>query len=162
MHFFFVANVMGAAISSFNGTLGFQPDEYKVWYNKGDALANLGRYEEALACFDQALAIQPDAHAAWVFRGVVLVQLARYSWALASCEKALAINPNDKQAWIVRGAALNYLGQYKQAYASYDKALGVERQPRWQKLSQMLKAIFRIGHSSGTTSTSTVNVKSHV
>lgn len=144
---------MDAAITSSNKALGFQQNECQFWYNQGSALANLGRYFEALASFDQAKAIQPDDHKTWVFRGVVLIHLDRYSEALASCEKALAIHLNDKQAWIVRGAASHYLGHYKQAYASYDRALGIQRRSRWQKLTHLLKCLFRLGNDSGTTGT---------
>ena len=42
----------------------FKPDKHEALYNKGTALANLGRYEEAIAAYDQALAIKPDKHAA--------------------------------------------------------------------------------------------------
>ena len=160
MHFFSLPTVMDAAITSLNIRVGCQRNEYQFWYNQGSALAKAGRYFEALASFDQAKAIQPDDGATWVFRGVVLILLNRYSEALASCEKALAIHPNDKQAWIVRGAASHYLGHYKQAYASYDRALGIQRQSGWQKLTQLLKRLFRLGNDSGTSGTTTVTISS--
>lgn len=158
MHFFSLLTVMDAATTSFNKALVFQTEDYEGWYNQGDALAKEGRYEEALASFDQALAIKQNDHAAWVFRGVVLIQMDRYKSALASCEKALEIYPDDKQAWIVRGAALNYLGCYKQSYASYDKALGIEQQSGLQKLTQILKRLFKLGNSSGKTGTTIVTI----
>lgn len=100
-------------------------EDCTAWYNRGDAFANLGCYENALACFNKAVEVQPRDHAAWVFRGVVLIHLNCYEEALASCEQALEIQPDSKEAWVFRGAALHYLGRYKQAYASYDEALGI-------------------------------------
>jgi tetratricopeptide (TPR) repeat protein len=146
-------DVMSAAINNFNQNLKSQSegDVAKVWYEKGEQLANLGKYVEALNYFNQAVAIQSENNAAWVMRGVVLIHLNRYEEALVSCEKALQIQPNDKQAWLFRGAALNHLGRYKQSYGSYDKALGIERQSPGQKLSQTLKGIFRLGNTSDAT-----------
>lgn len=114
------------------------------WYKKGEKLANRGKYVEALNCFDRVVAIQPQSVTAWVFRGVVLIHLERYKEALASCDRALSILPTDRQAWLFRGVALNHLGWYKQSYISYDKALGVERQSLRQKLTQLLKGIFKV------------------
>lgn len=148
---------MNRADKNFNQTLKFQPDADAAegWYETGEQLANLGKYVEALNYFNQAVEIQPQDHAAWVMRGVVLIHLNRYEEALASCETALKIQPTNKQAWLFRGAALNHLGRYKQSYASYDKALGIERQSAWQKLTQTLKVILRLGNSSGTTAVTT-------
>lgn len=102
------------------------------WYNQGEMLANLGRYEEALVCFDKAVEVQPDDYAAWVFRGVVIIHLNRPEDALKSCNKALEIQNSDVQAWIFRGVALHRLGRYAEAYDSYNKALGIESS-KWQK-----------------------------
>lgn len=142
---------MDLAITRFNTALGFQVDDYKFLYEQSVALAREECYEEAFANCDQALVIQPHSHEAWVFRGVILIQLGCYEGAIASCEKALEIHHGEKQAWIVRGAALNYLGRYKQSYASYERALGVHRQSGWQKLTQVLKVIFKLGNTSGIT-----------
>lgn len=107
-----------------------QAEDCTAWYNRGDAFAHLGCYENALDCFNRSLEIQPSHQAAWVFRGVMLIHLNRYEQALASCDQALEIQPDIKEAWIFRGVALHYLGRYKQAYASYDKALGVNRKKK--------------------------------
>lgn len=124
-------------------TLAPQVDDAVAWYNRADAFANLGCYEEALASFNKVIELQPNDHAAWLFRGVVLIHLRRYEEALISCDKALEIQPNDQEAWMFRGAALNYLGRYKEAYNSYDKALGVEKTSIWQKLTQLCKGLLQ-------------------
>jgi tetratricopeptide (TPR) repeat protein len=112
-----------------------------AWYSQGDALANMGNYDEALACFDKAVGIQPSHHAAWVFRGVMLIHLERYQEALESCNEALKFQPRDAEAWTFRGVALHRLGHYKAAYASYDKALGMRRQPFRETIVQNLKGL---------------------
>lgn len=123
-------------------TIGRQSGNHNAWYNRGEALANLGCYEEALASFDKAVEIQPDEYAAWVFRGVVLIHLNLYEEALSSCNKALEIQPDDREAWTFRGAALSHLGRYEEAYRSYDKALGIEEKSVCTKLKQRLMGFF--------------------
>lgn len=138
---------MNTQNNQFNLTKFQANDGLTNWYKKGEQLANWGNYAQALACFDQSIAIHPQDIAAWVFRGVVLIHMERYEEALASCNQALTIQPNDKQAWLFRGAALSHLGRYKQSYESYDKALGKVRQSVGQRLTQILKGIFKLGNS---------------
>ncbi|WP_375452954.1 tetratricopeptide repeat protein, partial [uncultured Nostoc sp.] len=52
--------------------LKIKPDDHDAWYNRGNALFNLGRNEETIASYDQALKIKPDDHDAWYNRGTAL------------------------------------------------------------------------------------------
>jgi tetratricopeptide (TPR) repeat protein len=64
---------------------------HEAWNNRGLALWNLGRYEEAIASYDKAVEIKPDKHEAWYNRGLALGNLGRYEQAVASHERALKI-----------------------------------------------------------------------
>lgn len=112
-----------AAFISYDEALATNPNSALLWYQRGDALAQLQRYEEALASFDRAIAYQPDYVVAWTFRAVILIYLGRYAEALSSCEQALTLQPGDREAWIFRGVALHRLGDYRHAYLSYEQAL---------------------------------------
>lgn len=112
-----------AAFVSYEEALAANPNSALLWYQRGDALAQLQRYEEALASFDRAIAYQPDYVAAWTFRAVILIYMGRYAEALSSCEQAIALQPDDREAWIFRGVALHRLGDYRHAYLSYEQAL---------------------------------------
>jgi Flp pilus assembly protein TadD len=57
--------------------LEIKPDDHEAWNNRGIALGNLGRFEDAIASYDQALEIKPDFHQAWYNRGVALGNLGR-------------------------------------------------------------------------------------
>lgn len=67
-------------------------------YHKGNALENLGRYEEAIVAYDAAIAIKPDYHEALSIKGLVLFGLGRYEEAIAAYDAAIAIKPDDHQA----------------------------------------------------------------
>jgi tetratricopeptide (TPR) repeat protein len=112
------------AIASYDKALVFKPDFHEAWYNRGNALDDLGRNEEAVASFDKALEFQPNFHQAWYNRGVALGNLGRNEEAVASFDKALEFQPDKHEAWNSRGAVLcDYLGRNEEAVASFDKAL---------------------------------------
>ncbi|MEH2260797.1 tetratricopeptide repeat protein, partial [Nostoc sp.] len=93
------------AIASYDQALKFKPDDHQAWYNRGNALINLGRTEEAIASYDQALKFKPDLHQAWYNRGIALDDLGRTEEAIASYDQALKFKPDLHQAWYNRGIA---------------------------------------------------------
>jgi len=64
------------------------PDRAEEWCNKGIALGNLNRLEEALACIEEALRLRPDYAEAWYNKGVALEKLGQWKQALAAYERA--------------------------------------------------------------------------
>ncbi len=74
--------------------------------NRGNALHELGREEEALASFDRALAVNPGNPETWKNRGITLRVLARFDDALASFDLRLALRPGDPELLTYRGHAL--------------------------------------------------------
>jgi tetratricopeptide (TPR) repeat protein len=144
---------MKLSLSELDDVLMTNPEVDTNWYERGDALANQGRYEEALACFEQAIALNPDMPSAiesWVFRAVMLLYLERFDQALESCDRALAIEPAHPEANLFRGVALQRLGLYREAYRSFDRALGAtERLSIWNGIgdkARQLMGLAAAGH----------------
>ncbi|MEM9273750.1 MAG: tetratricopeptide repeat protein, partial [Cyanobacteria bacterium P01_F01_bin.143] len=106
--------------------LDIKPDYHEAWYNRGNALSDLGRLEEAIASHDQALKIKPDYHEAWNNRGIALKNLGRLEEAIASHDQALKIKPDGYRAWGNRGNALFNLGRYEEAITSYKQVLNIK------------------------------------
>ncbi|HEY9748917.1 MAG TPA: tetratricopeptide repeat protein [Allocoleopsis sp.] len=129
-----------AAIAHCDQMIARQPGNAEIWYERGEAQANLGFYAEAIASFNQALVLKPDHTEALVFRAVALIHLSGYEEALLSCNMALAVHPYHSEAWLYRGVALRYLKRYKEAYASYDSALGVRSSSDWRSMMAEVKA----------------------
>ncbi len=122
----FYADDFGKASNLCDSILAIKPDDANAWHNKSGALANLGRYEEALTACDKALEIEPDYADTWIGKGAALGNLGRNEEALAAYDEALEIEPDNAKAWIGKGAALGNLGRNEEALVAYDEALEIE------------------------------------
>jgi len=99
-------------VASYDKALALKPDYANAYSDRGIALQDLKRLEDALASYDKALAIQPDHAGAYGNRGNVLQELKRLDEALASYDKALAIKPDYAGAYYNRGIAYKSSGDW--------------------------------------------------
>ena len=106
-------------------SLELDPDDATAWNNKGNALGNLGRHEEAIKCYDKAIEIAPNYAYAWNNKGIFLVNLGRYDESIEYFDKAIELDPNLSMAWNNRGLALDNLGNYEEGIECYDKAIEI-------------------------------------
>jgi len=60
----------------------------EAWTNKGLALAQQEKYNEALQAFDEAIELNPEYAKAWYYKGVALQQLGRTTDADAAFARA--------------------------------------------------------------------------
>ena len=107
-------------------SIQFKPDYVDAWFNRGNALNNLKRHDEALTSYERVIALKPDYVEAWINRGTTLHTLKRYDDALTSYERALALKPDYVEAWSNRGNTLNALKRYDEAFASCERALALK------------------------------------
>ncbi len=92
-------------------------------YNRGVALQESARLDEALAAYETAIALKPDLVEAHNNRGNVLAGLNRRDEALASYGRAIVLRPDFAEAHDNRGVTLYELGRYDEALASHERAL---------------------------------------
>lgn len=113
---------------------------------RGNALAALGQFDDALASYDSALAISPDLAGALNNRGNVLCKLRRYQEALPCYERALALKPGFIDASFNRALALQSLRRFEEACAIHERLSAVR--PDYPKLflhrSYTLRALNRL------------------
>jgi len=119
------------------------PDSAEAWHGRGEALANLGAYGDALISLNRAIELHAGVSDYWITHAVVLIHLRDYLGALDSCERALAIEPGNPEAWLFHGCALQRLGRYREAYHSFDKAAGVQRRSLSQKVAGVISRWLR-------------------
>jgi hypothetical protein len=96
------------------------PGHPAALYNRGNALAALGRYDEAIAAFDRALAATPDHAKAWNNRGRALQALNRHADAIASFDKAIILQKDDADAHFNRALSLLTLGDLRHGFEHYE------------------------------------------
>jgi predicted O-linked N-acetylglucosamine transferase (SPINDLY family) len=118
--------MLADAVELYRQIADASPDQFVALSNRGVALEQLGRLDEALASIDAALAIKPDYADAFYNRGIVLLRIKRFEEALASCDRALVIQPRYAEALSNRGIAMMELNRLDGALASFDAALAIK------------------------------------
>jgi tetratricopeptide (TPR) repeat protein len=93
--------------------------------NRGNALSEIKRFDEALASYDRALELRPDYVEAHSNRGNALKGLNRFDEALESYDRALRLRPDYAEAHSNRSDALHRLKRFDEALASHDRALSL-------------------------------------
>jgi tetratricopeptide (TPR) repeat protein len=101
------------------------PDDAVSHNNLGNALAQIGRADEAASSYRRALTLMPDFAEAHNNLGNVLLDLERLDEALASYRRAIRIKPDYPEAHDNLGKALLRLGQPQDAAASFQRALAL-------------------------------------
>jgi tetratricopeptide (TPR) repeat protein len=114
------------AIEFMDRAIQIDPNSSAYFSNRGIALQDLKRFDDALASYDRALAIRPNNPEALNNRGTALRDLKRFEDALASYDCALAIRPDYAEAFNNRGNVLRDLKRFDDALVSYDRALAIQ------------------------------------
>jgi tetratricopeptide (TPR) repeat protein len=128
------------ALECFDAALKIDPESVRSLNGKGQALMNLGRYEESSKSFDEAIASSsedPEASAeAWYDKGITLYNWgvtssdsSKFEEALKSFEKAIeAITSNSSNClsissavWSAKSQCLEALGREKEAREALNK-----------------------------------------
>ena len=91
--------------------------------NKGLALLEEGKKEEALQAFEEALIYKSADPALYLNKALVLYDLERYNDAISACKMAIRINSSFTDAYLVMGHSFVILKDYKEALDSYNMVL---------------------------------------
>jgi tetratricopeptide (TPR) repeat protein len=86
----------------------------------GMALADLGRFKEAIQHFEQAVRLDPGPAVGWANLGMVLKVERRFDEGLAAYEQAIARTPRDAQIRVNRAVALLQAGRWSEAWEDYE------------------------------------------
>jgi len=103
--------------------LELKPDDPDVWLVRGNVLAELSRYEEAVTAFARALAFNPNLLNALLGLGAVCSKLNRGEEALSAYDRAIALSPGLARAWLGRADVCKSVGRQDEALIAYDRAL---------------------------------------
>jgi tetratricopeptide (TPR) repeat protein len=125
--YLFIDN-LNESLQHFDKALDVNPQLVDAWNNKGVALNDLSRNEEAIAACDKAIEIDPQLAEPWNNKGCALYCLGRYEEAVTAYNKALEINSQDAMAWYNKGIALDDLGRYDEVITAYDHVIDINPQ----------------------------------
>ena len=59
------------------------------WFDKGYALDDHGKYDEAIEAYDEAIRLDPNVAPAWYNKGLALDELALYEEAISAYTEAV-------------------------------------------------------------------------
>ncbi len=119
-------NQSASAVELFDQALAINPEHAASHNNRGIALRNLGRLDEALLSYDKAICLKPDYVDALNNRGIALRELKHSEAALASYDQALKIRPGHAEVLFNRGEVLLELDRADHALSSFGAALKVK------------------------------------
>jgi tetratricopeptide (TPR) repeat protein len=134
------------------------PDQAGALRDRCIALAEMDRFEEALASIDRALHIEPHLVAGHVNRGNALLKLARVEEALASYEQALRLDPEQVDANFNASLTRMCLGDLRRGWKQYEyrwkkKEFGPQRreypQPVWSGEQDLHSKTILLVHEQG-------------
>jgi tetratricopeptide (TPR) repeat protein len=114
------------AIEYYNKVIN-HPNFAYAWYNKGQALFHLGRYQQAIECYDKAFEIRSDFTLALDDKALALIGLGNNEKAIKCLDEAIKINKHDGYAYVVMGKAYCSLGWIENAIEYYDKAINIDK-----------------------------------
>jgi tetratricopeptide (TPR) repeat protein len=86
----------------------------------GIALAELGRFTEAILAFETAVAMDPVPSMGWSNLGLMLKIEGRHDEALAAYDQAVLRSPEDARIRVNRAVALLHAGRWTEAWQDYE------------------------------------------
>lgn len=101
------------------------PDSFELYNTIGAALANLGRFDDAIAQYRKATKLNPAFAGGYYNLGAAYRRTGRLDEAVASYKQALALKPEFIEARLNLGAACKLLGRLEDAAAHCRKAIAL-------------------------------------
>ena len=112
-------------LPALNKAVDLHPMNAVAHSNLGNALKDLGRFEDAVASYRRAIKLKSDLAGIHYNLGLALMDIRQFSEAAASFRRALTLEPDNAEAHSDLGNALKDLGQLNEAVASYLRALKI-------------------------------------
>lgn len=104
----------------------YRPERSEYYLQLGDALANVGRFGEALPVYEEAVRREPESVAALERMGICLAALRQYPRAEAIFDHALKLRPASGEIWLQLGLARAGAGRIGDAIAAFQKASDID------------------------------------
>ncbi len=116
-------NVWKDEISLSTDSILKSPGKARPYNNRGDALMDENKMEEAFNDFNKALSINPKYFMAYYNRGNMFKKQKQYEKAVADYNSAILYQANFDKAFNNRGSVYKELNRLDEAITDYDKAI---------------------------------------
>jgi len=110
-------------ITLWNDVISKDQTIYEAYINRGNALKNENKNNQALADFNKVIELNPKYALAYYNRGTVFEDEKKYDLALADYNKAIELNPVFSPAYNNRGNLFANINNYDQALTDFNKAI---------------------------------------
>jgi tetratricopeptide (TPR) repeat protein len=145
------------AIRYYDYYLKDNPNDPKVWVDRGKMLYLLAKHSEAIESYEKAISQDPSLAEAFINKGNALAAEGNYDAAIGCYDDAIKRGNNQKdrlKAWYNKGVVFQKIESYKEAEnafenviksnnrdasALYGKALALEKQGRKTEAEQLKK-----------------------
>jgi tetratricopeptide (TPR) repeat protein len=109
-------------------SLKLDPRQPSMLSNRGTALMNLGRTDEAVECFEAAIRQKPRAEQPNNYNNLAIYLQSQglLAEAIGAYDRAIALNPREPQLWGNRGIVMLLAQRPAEALNSLDKALALD------------------------------------
>lgn len=124
-----LANADEAGVVFFRNFTNEQPYSSVAWYNLGNVLSKLERYEESTEALEFSLAIDERFSSAYFSKARNLLISGRFEEAIACYEETLAFDGPQAITFSFIGECYEKMERYEQALISYDQAIALD--PSW-------------------------------
>jgi len=132
------------AISDYDRVIALDPRAYRIMSERGIALLNLHRYDDALSALREAADAAPRDPIVQLNLGYGFHQVGREDEALSAFQAAIALEPRLTAAHVVIGALHHDAGRAAEAKISFGRA--VEIDPR---CTEALAGLAALAHDAG-------------
>ncbi len=118
-------NVWKDEITLCTDSIKKSPGKARPYNNRGDALVDEKRYEEALLDFDKAIELLPQYAMAYYNRGNLYQKQKKYDLALTDFNYAIRYERDFDKAYNNRGTLYKETNRFDEAIVDYDRAISL-------------------------------------
>ncbi len=115
------------AVEAFNQKLDTNPSDVTLLYNRGRALEELGKLEEAELDFVKITELDAQNISAFLSLSQVNYKKEAYNKALIFADKGVEIDENSARAHFLAARAKHHLGYMDKALESYTLAINIDK-----------------------------------
>ena len=107
------------AIAYYRRAIEARPQDWRAYFNLGNALTKQQKYDAAIDCYQQVCQLQPDYLPTYLQLAQAQSATAQWSAVVRVCQQGLSLNPQQEPLYNLLGAALIQLQQYETAIKVY-------------------------------------------